>query len=888
MPSDNSGRLLTWVDVEQRIRSQRDAGQWPPGLHKTDVYWTGLRLRAEQAHEAAIRSWLRDLFGSRLREDADLLVLDSPHYEAELPIEFEFIDKPTTEPQVGRASFDRPLQISRARAAPVYESEEVESHQPPLIAFHSYKGGVGRTTHAIAFALAAVNASGGPVLLVDGDFEAPGLSWHLRTRYPIPEVSYADLLVLAHGEQDPTAGGATDSVATLLKNQMSHGLYVLPSFRDSFRWETLDIRPSQLANRKSPFAVSDLLTQLGRKLNVTAVVVDLRAGLSELSAGLLLDPRASRILVTSIGEQSVLGTVNVAENLRLRMSKAATGTTHFVVSHVPSDLLESEKLADITEKLTAAFAGDDAKEDIDIPELVVTEYEPRLVTLPLEWDQAMQVLDTVALPRRLQALIDRLPIGSDCVEDASAALSIEDARRQLVQVSERQIFAEQGEATGFLRIEPLKHVAADNRTRLPKVVMTGAKGAGKTYTFLQLVRARSWERFVSQVLGEPEAAPQERAAHVVPLLEPRNLDDNTRGVLAELESQRANAFGVESLSTHDVRADAARHIDGETQSETRWTEFWLTAMARRVGLEVGSSTSGAALIDGLKRMGQRVVFVVDGLEDLFQDFRSDEVQRMGLRALLQSVPEALGPTRAQIGLLVLIRPDLVRAAITQNAQQFLYNYRNYQLRWTHDSALKLAVWLALRAGALEGELDDVANLSEARLDALLEQLWGKKLGTPRSREASSKPWVLGVLSDFHGGIQARDVVRLVHHAAQRSLASDDSRFTDRILVPTAMRLALEDWGKEKVRELAEEDKRLEQIFETLDKVPGHNKRVPFGASDVGLEQDETDDLRDRGIIYDDKGKLYLAELVRIGLGFEVGTGARSRIVSLRRKALKGS
>ena len=103
-----------------------------------------------------------------------------------------------------------------------------------------------------------------------------------------------------------------------------------------------------------------------------------------------------------------------------------------------------------------------------------------------------------------------------------------------------------------------------------------------------------------------------------------------------------------------------------------------------------------------------------------------------------------------------------------------------------------------------------------------------------------------------------------------------------------MRSALRDWGQEKVQELAEEDRRLEQIFAKLKDVPRDRKQVPLQAEELGLDRDQVEYLRRQGIIYDDVGQIYITELVRVGLGFEMGNGARPRIVSLRRKILRSS
>jgi len=109
---------------------------------------------------------------------------------------------------------------------------------PPVVAFHSFKGGVGRTTHAIALAK-ALTAKKQKVLLVDGDLEAPGISWLFERRLPNPPVSFADFLALVHGDPSPHAETAIQLVSDRLQNAFIDGIFILPSFRSTSGFSSL-------------------------------------------------------------------------------------------------------------------------------------------------------------------------------------------------------------------------------------------------------------------------------------------------------------------------------------------------------------------------------------------------------------------------------------------------------------------------------------------------------------------------------------------------------------------------------------------------------------------------------------------------------------------------
>lgn len=50
-----------------------------------------------------------------------------------------------------------------------------------ILAFHSYKGGVGRTLSLIAFFRELIyQDKGKKILIIDADLEAPGLTWMIQ------------------------------------------------------------------------------------------------------------------------------------------------------------------------------------------------------------------------------------------------------------------------------------------------------------------------------------------------------------------------------------------------------------------------------------------------------------------------------------------------------------------------------------------------------------------------------------------------------------------------------------------------------------------------------------------------------------------------------------
>jgi cellulose biosynthesis protein BcsQ len=71
-----------------------------------------------------------------------------------------------------------------------------------ICAFHSFKGGTGRTLHCLALARELAdpkqNRSGarGRVLLVDADFETPGITWMIASQGNRIDFALKDFLAL--------------------------------------------------------------------------------------------------------------------------------------------------------------------------------------------------------------------------------------------------------------------------------------------------------------------------------------------------------------------------------------------------------------------------------------------------------------------------------------------------------------------------------------------------------------------------------------------------------------------------------------------------------------------------------------------------------------------
>ncbi|SEC70347.1 CobQ/CobB/MinD/ParA nucleotide binding domain-containing protein [Streptomyces sp. 2131.1] len=886
-----AGKLFTWVDIDSRLAEAAVDGLWPQWLLEVDAWWDALELTVRPSTgNGAVRDWLDDQFGLGSTAESErglTLALDRPaaHHPLSLPVRLVEANDSGAAPRRPRLSERR---VTSALGEPLQRPGSAQfADDKQLIAFHSFKGGVGRTLHAVSLA-DLLASQGRHVLLVDADLEAPGITWMYEAQGGRCDIAYEDVLALLHGSQhgDPTR--AVEIAAAYLPNQRvsrypgQGSVTVLPASRRT-QLGPPRIGPTDLLTEdRSPYFLSESFAALAVAAGADTVVLDLRAGASELAAPILMDPRVSRIFVTTISSQSLRGTHLMIRQLGAA-SPAVAGTDPTpgaIVTQFRQDVHDAhaqEACGQLSAELSSALATPDdegAEEDLAVDKQVLTEpvrspFREELLALPENWDAVVEVVRRCGLPDLLSGFAPSPPQAD--LPPTGGPSTLEDRRRALEGEASRLVFAERrgmDAGLGFLTTEPVRRLVADHITDLPVAVVVGAKGAGKTFTFARMCTAGTWEGFARE-----NGLRVQRTAEVVPVLDPANMSEPTSGGHSP-QTLRDRAAGGQGITAPQLRGHLnAGLADDRATDPGFWTERWLECMAWSAGAD-RDEPADEFLIRRALEPGQGCLFVIDGLEDWLESLE-DEPRRIALRTLLHDVPEWLRRLRNRsLGLVVFVRQDLVRGAIKQNLGQFLDRYSPYELRWGTDDALRLSLWIASNAGAVAEPEVPIADMSPDEIGRGLLPLWGSKLGAENSREAWTERWVPAALADFNKQIQARDVVRFLREAAAASVGDD--HWPDRVLTPAAMRDALSRCSRAKVDEISQENPRLGRLLRHMADF-SDSVKMPFDAGDLKLSTDDVEALEQWGAMARDAdGRYRMPEIYRHALGFR--TQGRARVV----------
>ncbi len=876
--------VYTWHDIERTLLL--DKVNWPQEWLGIEMYSRELIIYAKSITEKTrqdSKTYLKQLLKQYFVED-EILIKGT---QTRISVLWEEAEEKAEGAVLPQPLFKEFLYVNNENKVAL---KPLEEEGVPVTAFHSYKGGVGRTLSLITFVRNMIQEfqDSKKVLIVDSDIEAPGLTWLGQEQNGSASISYLDVLSIigAKGEDDQIIENISHEVEkyqlTFHTDKMEISQYFLPTYRKEEQLFDIYAKPERImAGESNKYIIVDMLSRLGAKLGVDMVLVDLRAGISEYSAPFLFDPRVSKFFITSTSDQSVYGT-----HLLLRQigKQKGNGVTKIFLTMVMEDNFQGKDRDDVYNTL---LQGDRRGEEEDIADSImqvddIIEIEKRDTMIRLgNLDQICENLNSepkVTEPIQ-NVVLEMFRDKTDGSVSKYNEKEIAKFKSCLHRISTENVTAEGADYSNLLATKSVLQLGSFTR-EIPKINVLGAKGSGKTYLYKQLLGSKNWNGFLhvldkkSQIAEDVLICPvlcSVDRSHFQPLLAACRQYCNER-----IPKMKTDA-DVLSQNERKVR-NAISNMGGENEWQDLWDEIIL-GMFQNVN-------SWSELEVYLDEIHKKVVFLVDGLETLFGNVVKNNTEKSGIRALCRGQINRLYENQINnVGIIIFVRKDIAELAMDTNLAQFRDQYQRYELTWSQKDALMLAWKMTDRAAKMSGvrwEEDNflLSNATQMVLEQKLTRLWGKKMGSDGSKNARTVRWVLASLSDFNGQLQARDIVRFLKFATADNNV-ERVQYYDRFLSPEDMRKAVKECSDQKLEEVEQEIHQLKKGFQILREAKQEDKQVPLNdhvMSRLGAEDQKA--LERYGYLKEVDGEYYIPESVRYALGYNKTRRGGIKLVSL--------
>lgn len=865
-------RKLSWKDVERIIIVNKNV--WTDYAKQIAVYSDVIEISLRKEHDKdQMAKILEKLFEGNFVKENDTIRLD-------IGEEYMQVDYYGEDEESKKKTLPLFKEVYYQNNAYKKEMFEQKLGGAQVMAFHSYKGGVGRTLSLLAFAKAWVAKKpqgSNKVLIVDSDIEAPGLTW-LQNEEKEQHFSYLDLLeMIQNGKFEKHAKHIAEqikeSTIQITTEKFNMEQYFLPTYR--YKEQLFDIysKPENIVSGiRGEYIIPESLSILGKILGVDAVLVDLRAGISEYSSPYIFDPRVKKYFVTSTSSQSVYGLTLLLEQVTKGLKIGEDTLVPEIFMTMIPKTMEGNETSDIIGQITSCYYSDDVDSCTSVDNLVTElRFSEELIHLS-SLKQIMKVLGNNPFYNKIEQLVvnNYQEVQDEVV--SSVSYSRETVIKNIHEFAGKQITAEGNAEISILTTTSINNLKKKYRNEIPCTVIMGAKGSGKTFLYRELLRSKSWYRFCANL--EKETLERDDL-FFVPVFASKSATEFSLLFKECVENTNKNIdiCRCDEIAWVDNENELSAYIQNEHTTQ-EWKKFWEKMLVKSIGKETESFKE---LNEQLEKSQKRIVFILDGLEETLQETTSNESQQRAISVFCQDIVREIGLRYKNIGIIIFLRKDLARDSINVNFEQFNQLYSTVELQWSRNEALRLALWLVQQAQSDFYQEDvPIEQASVEIIEKELQKLWGLKLGKSSSNEAYSSRWILAALSDFNGQLQARDIVRFLQYATD---AVGKETYTDRYIMPVEIKNAVPKCSDKKITEIKQEIGALRPILEKLEQTT-IEKTLPFTAQTFKLSATEEKIMQNEGYLKIEDGKYYLPEIISHSLKFKYGKGARPKVLSL--------
>ncbi|WP_207788796.1 hypothetical protein, partial [Enterobacter hormaechei] len=320
-----------------------------------------------------------------------------------------------------------------------------------------------------------------------------------------------------------------------------------------------------------PYILSDLLRLLGNKLEVDVILIDLRAGLSELSSPLIFDPRVEHFFVSTIAKQSVVGIGEVLKKIHNSVNNTYRNVSDkptVIISMLTKLLRESASYTEAIQIVNEAYPTIEDEDMISQSiELLEFDFDENLMSVSNIRD-ALTLLRKSSIYENAKDWIADVKL-NESSENNEVSQGDDSGLKRLYDTCQSFQFAENTSEDDMLVIDPIRNLAKNYADSLPNVVSIGAKGAGKTFTYLQVCKSKTWSNFIFKVNNNVKS---DVHANIFPWISSTNLNEKVREQVADEREKCLTEISAQS--PRSLSLNVKKITDALSADTTNWDEFW--------------------------------------------------------------------------------------------------------------------------------------------------------------------------------------------------------------------------------------------------------------------------------------------------------------------------
>lgn len=256
-------RFFTWYDIETEFEDRRLS--WPESWRDVRVYSDCVVIDCRQSAQEKEKNcqYLKEIFTKNYNIQQNKILID--FNQTYLDVFFEEAEEETQRKKEYAPLFkDVRFSIEKIKA----ETKKFPGAR--ILAFHSYKGGVGRTLSLISLLReCTAKYPEKKILVMDGDLEAPGLTWMLEGRGQ-SSISYIDILSVMNFDNDTEdmVKGLAEQIRTSIMpvetDEIEVEQFFVPAYRDRKQVMNIFSNPERvLISKDNKFYITETIFTWG-------------------------------------------------------------------------------------------------------------------------------------------------------------------------------------------------------------------------------------------------------------------------------------------------------------------------------------------------------------------------------------------------------------------------------------------------------------------------------------------------------------------------------------------------------------------------------------------------------------------------------------------------